>query len=68
MVDGSNESLAHADEDLDTLLQKYSPLQKIFKKSSVVTELGDLDMHIVNSVNAIRKMFTFFNSSFETRL
>ena len=35
VVDGSNESLEHADEDLDTLLQKYSPLQKIFKKSSV---------------------------------
>ena len=36
VVDGSNESLEHADEDLDTLLQKYSPLQKIFKKSSVL--------------------------------
>ena len=35
VVDGSNESLEHDDEDLDTLLQKYSPLQKIFKKSSV---------------------------------
>ena len=35
VVDGSNESLEHADEDLDTLLRKYSPLQKIFKKSSV---------------------------------
>ena len=27
VVDGSNESLEHADEDLDTLLRKYSPLQ-----------------------------------------
>ena len=35
VVYGSNESLEHADEDLDTLLRKYSPLQKIFKKSNV---------------------------------
>ena len=38
VVDGSNESLEHADEDLDTLLQKYSPLQKIFKKSNVLVD------------------------------
>ena len=35
VVDGSNESLEHSDEDLDTLLQKYSPLQKIFKMGNV---------------------------------
>ena len=35
VVAGSNESLEYADEDLDTQLQKYSHLQKIFKKSSV---------------------------------
>ena len=40
VVDGSNESLEHADEDLDTLLQKYSPLQKIFKKSSVQLDIS----------------------------
>ena len=40
VVDGSNESLEHADEDLDTLLRKYSPLQKIFKKSSAQCEIN----------------------------
>ena len=35
MVDGSNESLYHADEELNTLLRKYSSAQKKFKMSSV---------------------------------
>ena len=46
VVDGSNESLEHADEDLDTLLRKYSPLQKIFKKSSVIRILKVAYRHI----------------------
>ena len=48
VVDGSNESLEHADEDLDTLLRKYSPLQKIFKKSSVCT-LRWYEMHRIQA-------------------
>ena len=35
VVDGSNESLGHPDEELHPHLRKYSPLQKNFKKSSV---------------------------------
>ena len=34
-VDGSNESSEHPDEELHPHLQKYSPLQKNFKSSSV---------------------------------
>ena len=40
MVDSSNESLDHADEESHTLLLKCSPLEKNFKMSSVVSYLG----------------------------
>ena len=35
VVDGSNDSLSHADEELHNHLRKYLPLQKSFKMSSV---------------------------------
>ena len=35
VVDGSNESLYHADQELDPPLRKKSPLQTILKKFSV---------------------------------
>ena len=36
VVDGSNESLYHADQELDPPLRKKSPLQTILKKFSVM--------------------------------
>ena len=38
MVDGSNEGLDYAEEELDNLLRKYSPLQKSVKLISVPGE------------------------------
>ena len=39
-VEGSNESSEHPDEELHPHLQKYSPLQKNFKTSSVGSNCG----------------------------
>ena len=62
VVDGSNESLEHADEDLDTLLWKYSPLQKIFKKSSVNQVLLFLHTLQYRIINTCLLLDTFFST------
>ena len=49
VVDCSNESLEHADEDLDTLLRKYSPLQKNFLTSSVPVQVWQVPWRLYNS-------------------
>ena len=40
MVDSSNESLDHCDEELDFGRRKYLPLQKYFKTISVTSDPG----------------------------
>ena len=44
MVDGSNESLYHADEEMHPLLQNFSPLQTIPKNLDVEDDSGDMQV------------------------
>ena len=52
VVDGSNESLEHADEEYDAFLWKGMPLQKSFEKVDVCTPM------LISLHNELKNIFT----------
>ena len=57
MVDGSNESLYHADEEIHPLVRTFSPLQTIFQNLDVFVSIALVCNIKVNYVTLKLKKF-----------
>ena len=58
MVDGSNESLEHADQEYDPILRKGITLQKSFEKVDVFNPRGVFWIHLVLLLSTVQVLIS----------